>query len=762
MSSAWCHPNPVFIDFETQSAADIREVGGRLYANHPSTRVLILSICADDKFHVWIPDHINIDTNKWRLPNGVFESESDPWRLWPSEIKPKCPVTLYRGKTLPDSLVSICTSRPLVAHNAFGFDKHIWDRHCEYDVEWIDTLYLARIAGLPGKLDSLGKSLLGIGKDRASKLLPLLTTARESYLFGKLGYSYPTIKSGDLQAFTRYAVADVEIMRRAWREFAELEVETDVIDVHNTINERGVEVDIPLLRTIERVSTYATSQAAAEIAEMTQGRIPPDKLRSTKVMHEWLEEYGIKIVDDGKLDKDGLPKKSLRKDIVQRYIDSPYLIESMVAVKEIPPVVIDVLKLRMKALRITDAKVKRAQARVSPDSRIRDLIGYHVAHTGRFSSSGVQIHNLPKPLKGVDIEGILNRIDHTCGDVKVIFDSIKRELPVAEPHSTKSVTVDDVCSALIRPAFKASKGKLLCIADYSAVEAKGIAGIAEEEKLLKIFRANGDPYKTFAAKVFNIPIEQVTKEQRDGVGKVGILGLGYGMGIEKCRVFAANAGVDLNAAGITSEYLVNLYRDEYTKIAGWKPDRNESFRVGGIWKDVNKAVMACVSENEVTQAGKCTFYMRGNTLHCVLPSGRIVHYPHARVEDIIPPYVWVLNLPPNPKATVVYESGRGSKTLFGGLICENIVQAICRDLMAIALVRLEREGFCPVLHVHDDITCEVDSIKADKVLRRMLRIMTDPPTWAEGWFPIAAEGYVSPRFTKKPFKGFSELHSKDL
>lgn len=763
------YPNPVFLDFETQSKADIKETGGRLYAYHPSTRILITVIAADNVFYVWIPDHIKTVT--------PFAAST----LWPSELKPTKEVRLFRGATLPSPIVELINAKvadgsPLIAHNAFGFDKHIWDRFIKIPVQWADSLYVARSAGLPGSLESLGKRLIGVGKDRAKKLLPILTTVKPS-IWG--GYDYPKIKPGDLQAFTRYAVADVEILRRMWDMFGDVEVETDVIDTHNIINQRGIEVDKSLLRTIERISLHSTTTAANRIAILTKGQIPADKLRSTKVMHEWLESYGVSLVDEGRLDEHGKPKKSLRKDVVQKLLDSPYVIEdNLIAAREIPPIVCDVLRLRLKALRITDAKAKRAQSRVDADGRIRDLISYHTAHTGRFSSSGVQVHNLPSksPFKSKHVQEFITLFDsiNTIRDDAELYNRTITQLESMRERDKdnpklridEQATIDDVCSAMIRPCFKPKKGHTFIIADYSAIEARGIAGIAGEEKLLNVFRRHGEVYKEFAAKCYGKPVEQVTSDERNGVGKIGILGLGYGMGTHKFRVFAANAGVDLVKAGITAELVVDTYRDTFTAIAGWKPrteyNKTANYRVGGVWKDLHQAVSDCVTNRELTSAGRSTFHMVGTTLYCTLPSGRVIRYPNARIEDIIPPYVYTMGLPLVPKATVVYESPHGPKSLFGGLIAENIVQAISRDILAIALVKLERAGFCPILHVHDEIVCEVPIAKADSMIRQMIRIMVEPLDWCAEWFPIAAEGFICPRFNKKPFPGFEEVSSKSL
>lgn len=1003
----WEHPSPIFLDFETQSACDIKESGGRAYVEHPSTRILILVLSCDDVFHVWIPDYIRTDSSTW---NADF--------LWPNQLKPKHTVCLYRGNELPEPIrecVFADPARPLVAHNAYGFDKAVWNRFLPQFDNWLDSIPLARQAGRDGRLDVLGKRILGVGKDHAKKLLPKLTTATPSR-FGA-GFSYPVINAGDLQAFTRYAVADVEILKRLWSEFDSIKVEADVIQIHNQINERGIGVDVELLESIERLSEYSVTQAIVEIKKRTNGALHEDNIRSGKQVAEWLDKFGVQITDDS-------GKPCLRKEIVQKFIDSPYVLEdNLTSVTEIPPVCIDVMRLRMKALRITDAKVKKARNRVSSDNRIRDLLTYHKAHTGRWSSSGVQVHNLPRPNNAIaaQVEHLLReancvpfvpRIEHSNKDVRILFDSIKAHIP---SHST--ATVDDICSALIRPAFCAKPDHTFAIVDFSQVEARGTAWLADEKKMLTAFAEGRDLYKEFAARVFHVTLADVTKDMRqiaksavlgcvaedtlvptdkgfkkiqdikiddmvwDGVeyvrhagviykgereclhhqsipnltsdhlvlsikgwqeasdvitgnmklhpakrltdgrlllkGKyrkkekrgytisvdvvaakqkkwreatlyleklrvadsvttsekkepntpqwcqtsntandcltesvryshgvttkrvsntgttevevlrfllsglktvlhslpisspfrVGIthdlklieskitkvtnratsdspheknsvatpvevkrtydiLNCGprqqfqagnaivhncqYGLGYDKFRVYAAVNGCDLAGAGVTSEQVINAYRDEYTKIAGWKPKASDSFRVGGIWKDYDKAVKECVSTGIPQFAGKCRFLIESNDLVIILPSGRELHYPNARIEDIVPPYCYTLNLPLNPKATVVYDSDRGQKSLYGGLITENVTQAMCRDIMACAMLKLEAEGFPVVAHVHDEILIEVHKSKAKHSIERMVAIMSEVPDWATG-FPLECEGFTCDRFNKSHF-----------
>lgn len=754
---SWDHPSPVFLDFETQSACNLKEVGGRLYAQHMSTRILIMAVTDGETYHVWIPQHVGC-----RIPSIA--------KLWPHQLQHEKKVVFYDDATIPIVIRDLIESKPVVAHNAFGFDKFIADECLpSVDIEWLDSMYVARACGRVGRLDQLGKQIAGFGKDRAKKLLPLLTTATVN----EEGYTvYPYIKPGDLQAFTTYAIADVELIVRLWKEFDDVTIEADVIEVHNKINERGVAVDTKLLRHIEKLSQYSQSTAMGRITELSDGIIIDAKvnngrnvnIRSGPQMKEWLDYHGVQILDDN-------GKPCLRKEIVQRFIDSPYLLGNIEegeetrirAMKEIPPEIIEILALRMRALRITDAKVSKALDRVNSDSRIRDLLSYHTAHTGRFSSSGMQIHNLPRPMAGIDIERIVKYLETVdpADDVRITFDSIKSMLPTEVSAKVPRLpSMDDVCSALIRPSIVAGPGMLFAIADYSQIEARGVAVIAGEEKLIAQFRKHADVYKEFATFLYATQYESVTDLMRQ-VSKVVILGSGYNMGVDKFRIYAANQGVDLVKAGITAQECIDKYRDTYKAIAGWKPDKNKTYRVQGIWHKLDKAVMDAVTKRTVEEAGRCIFHMRKNNLICQLPSGRELWYPDAKIEDVIPPYCYTMNLPLNPKATVTYLSHRGRKSLYGGLITENVVQAICADILRDHLVEFDRIKLATVLHVHDEPINEVWEKEAEQALEKMIRIMSTPPSWMPD-FPMAAEGFISPRFVKKPWKGYREISSKSL
>ena len=173
--------------------------------------------------------------------------------------------------------------------------------------------------------------------------------------------------------------------------------------------------------------------------------------------------------------------------------------------------------------------------------------------------------------------------------------------------------------------------------------------------------------------------------------------------------------------------------------------------------------MQAVLERTSVPAGRCAFTRAGEDLVATLPSGRELYYRRCRVESRVPGYAGRLGLPPRPRPTLVYDGPRGESVLFGGKITENLVQAICRDLLCCVLLRCERAGLPVVFHVHDEVVLEVPRPRAEESLHRLVEIMVSPPRWAAG-FPVVAEGFASPRYTKGAFRGWPQLEqsSRDV
>jgi DNA polymerase bacteriophage-type len=736
----WDDSAPVFWDCETQSAAELRTVGGRLYAADPSTRVLTAVFHIDGVYHVWIPAYHD------RAPSAA--------NVWPAQLGAAQPVEVHHGGLPAAVRAAVDAGRTFVAHNAFGFDRFIWE-HCIAPREnvgtppWADTIPAARAGGYPGKLDSIARELVSEGKDAGHRILMKHIHATAT----PTGYEYPAVGAGALEVIARYNVADVELLRRVWAALDSAPVEADVIDAHDAVNHRGIRLDESLARKLTAVSGESVQRAADRIAELTGGELSAKNLRSTPQVNAWLASKGVRILSN-QTDATGARKLTLRKEFVAQALANPWLMVDedapAGAEKDIPPEVFEVLRLRSAALRITGAKGERAVMRASADSRARDLHTYHQAHTGRWSSAGIQIHNLPRPKKGVPVETLLAM--HESGqwgnDSAAAYEMIARELPA-------KLTVDDALSSLLRPLFVAEPGHALAVCDYAAVECRGIAWIAGEETLLDALASGRDVYREFGARLFGKPAAEVTDLERH-VAKQVVLGCGYGLGADKFRIYCGLQNVDLAAAGTDAESCVEAYRAAYPAIAGRPAGVIEGrpYRSGGVWSQLAKAAMSAVTEGGVHAAGRTRWAYDGECLRCELPSGRVLHYRRARVEDRIPGYAAALGLD-RPKPTLVYQSTYGESTLYGGKIAENVVQAICRDLLATALVGCERAGLPVVLHVHDEIVAEVplrgDNGASD--LERLAAVMVETPEWAAG-FPVGAEAFCAPRYLKAAPKGW--------
>lgn len=707
----------VWFDLETQSLADVRKVGGRKYAEHPSTRVLTADFLIDGVHHAWIPAGL------WAGgPHPIDIAAVTPAGL-------TAPVVVHLTPGLPEPVVeAVRNNRVFVAHNLAEFDYWVWSRQlAPLPARWFDTLFTARAAGLPGKLDELGRRLTGHGKDEGKAILTRVTREPEK-----------PAKPGYVLAILRYNIRDVELCKRVYDLTADCG-EADVITLHQSINDRGVGFDAGLGRAVRDLSAQGIARAATEISRLTAGALHAGNLRSVPQVRAWLLAHGVQLPD-------------LRQNTIDRFLEQPEdLAGDEGDTHPVDPAVFPVLRLRQAALRITGAKLERALASVDADGRIRGLLTYHAAHTGRFSSSRVQIHNLPRPLKGLDVEGLVS----LHGERQLTFEAVEQAVA-----GIPNATADDALSSLVRLTLVPGEGKDLLVADYNAVELRGTAWVANEHRLLDQFAAGQDVYCDMAGRIFGRPISKADDRERN-VGKVTCLGAGYGMGHPKFALYCAAQGIDLAAAGTSAEACIEAFRASYPSIAGTPAGavNGKVLRKGGVWDQYNRAAMMAVLERTSTMAGRCAFSRHGADLVATLPSGREMIYRDCRVEERVPSYVHLLGLPQRLKPTLVYNGPKGESVLFGGKITENLVQAICRDLLCWALLGCEQAGLAVVAHVHDEIVCEVDAAQRADALGQLVAVMSTPPSWAEG-FPVVVEGFACPRYTKSPPKGWPRKEAR--
>jgi DNA polymerase len=697
---------PVFIDLETRSACNLKKVGGRLYAQHPTTEIMTVAALLGDRIIAWTP---------------LLDRPLPPNELWPDGFNPALPVESFAGPDLPPPLVEAITSgRPLCAHNAWGFDSLVWKAlRMPEPSRWIDTLPDARASGLPGELDRLGERLLGRGKDKeGARLVKKLSRPNNK------GHFLPfTPERG--KKVVRYNIADVLLLTRVF-EVAHGHSEPEVVALDRVINERGIAFDRDLARALISLENKDAQEAARKIALLTKGKIKATDLRRTKWLLKWLKGHGARL-------------DNLEKDTIHRFL------EGSGAKTE---VVVEVLNARLAASRITTSKAQTALTLADEDGRLRHTLIYHKAHTGRWSSRGVQLHNLPRPHESLkDLSPLLECIDDAT--------RFMAQLPAG-------VSFADGLSALLRLAFFAARGYVLGIGDWASVEARCTAWCANEKSLLDQFAQGADTYCGFASLIFGCLITKANKRER-AIGKEGVLGCGYSMGADTFGKRCAAKGIDLAAAGTSAEAVVESFRDAYPAISGQKVTVNgRTWREGGLWRDVEAAARAAIeSAGGSYEAGRCFFYREGAALVIRLPSGRRLYYRNARLEERVPGYCKTLGLEELTKPTIVFDAPKiCSEVTYGGKLVENICQAICRDLLVAALIECERQNLRPVLHVHDEIVTELRVDRAGEDARRLAVIMSTPPAWAQG-FPVEVEVFTAERYLKGAPQGVSVVRARN-
>lgn len=685
---------PLFIDFETRSRVPIKH-GGWRYAEDESTEVLC-GVAVDARtepavVYAWSPHAaVSSERGSWHVDAQALAGLG----FGPNALT-YAPLLLGIETPPLPVLEAAEAGVPFVAHNAENFDAVVWEQMGLPPANWVDSLNLVRRRGLPGSLEKIGQQLYGAGKDKRGR--------RQMDLLCK-----PIRKTGEyldpnpemLRDLIRYCLVDVLLMAAVWYDegLGDPHPDDDVIAAHRRINRRGLPVDIEAAAAIRRVEAeHADAMIAA-------APVSADVLRSPAQLRPWLKERGVNVPDCTKVTLEPLLAHTDEE------------VRSAVAG-------------RLAVATVTSGKAVAAQNAVCADGRLRGVLAYYgAATTGRWAGRLLQPHNLPKPPD--DFPADIH--DHPDDAPKIAAE--------------RGEDLRTVLGAMLRGIVVAPPGQVLGIADYSAIEARTLLWLADDWEGLRVYAEGRDPYVELASRLYNVPIEDVSKTQRQA-GKVGVLSAGYQGGPGAVSRFARAAKIDLAAAGVEPADVVEAWRDLNPSIAGERSGRLWTtpegrvvvLRDGGLWRGLKAAAQAVVSGSAVEEtAGKCRWLMDGAHLVCVLPSGRPLVYRDAKYERVEAQWgglVW----------SVTYQSTRGfRKPTFGGLWSENVAQAVSRDLLAAALVRLEAAGYEVLLHVHDEVVC---GLRDASQLPDMMALMTQVPDWAAG-FPLDADGHCAARYGK--------------
>lgn len=612
------------------------------------------------------------------------------------------PICWRPGLPLP-KLLEDAVANPSVefhAHNA-GFERQIWrnvfaPRYGLPDLpvtRWRCTAARCAVAGLPRGLDAAA-GLLGvpISKDKLGRSL-MLAYCRPR----KPTKTDPRIwldDPGDLDRIAVYCAQDVRVEREVHRRSPPMPAsELKVWQLDQVVNDRGVYVDRRFIAAVLRQYNTYSARLNAELQAITGGAVP--SARAVAAMVDWLNWQGVNVGD-------------LKAETV----------DELLGRADLTPEARRVVEIRSSLSLASLGKFPAMDARASVDGRVRGAHLYWGANTGRFSGQGVQLQNVPRGTVAAADQGRF--MTAICADVDG-FKGLAAE--VGEPRVT------DTLSSLIRPTLLASAGKVLIGVDFASIEARVLAWLAGEEELLESFRQGVDVYKQLASRIYNKPIESISKVERQ-LGKTAILGLGYGMGAAKFEATCTKQGIGLPAG--LAKYVVDTYRETYPEIVA-------------TWKEADYAAKRAARWPELVRARRLTYSRRGDWLRCLLPSGRSISYFGPICVQERSKFDENKTSPVLKYLAAKYGKSRLYESTYGGKLVENAVQAIARDLLVGAMFRLERAGLPIVLHVHDEIVVEVERDRAN--LEYVEQLVSAVPVWAEGC-PIAAEGFVGERYRK--------------
>lgn len=367
-----------------------------------------------------------------------------------------------------------------------------------------------------------------------------------------------------------------------------------------------------------------------------------------------------------------------------------------------------VLSLRQELAKSSVKKYTAMENLVCRDSRGRGLIQFYGAsRTGRYAGKLLQVQNLPQNHLP-DLETARALVQSGNFDaLEMLYDS-----------------VPNVLSELIRTAIVPKRGCRFIVSDFSAIEARVLSWFAGEQWRLDTFTQGGDIYCASASQMFGVPVEKhgINGELRQK-GKQAELACGYGGSVGAMKSMGAVR------MGVKEEELQPL-------VDAW---RQANPRIVQFWWEVDRAAKTCVKQHVPTQAGRLRFEYQSGILFIQLPSGRRLAYAKPRMGE-------------NRFGgeAITYEGvGTGRKwerlETYGAKCVENIVQGTARDLLALALLRLEQAGYPVVMHCHDEAICEVPIGQGS--VEEVNRIMAVAPEWAEG-LPLKADGFET-EFYKK-------------
>lgn len=699
------------LDWETYCELDLTKVGTHKYAEHKSCEILCAAWAfGDDEPQLWLPG----------MP---------------------CP---------PEIVEHVKAGGEIHAWNA-NFERLIWHYVAGPKYGWPEPelrqyrciMVRAMAMNMPAKLEHAAPAFgLEIRKDdTGSRIMKMLCKPRKPTKKNPELRFTPQNAPDKFKILYDYCLQDVRVEQGiAKRVIKLIPQEQELWFVDQIINDRGIMVDMDLVAKAEAICEAEKAALEAELKLVTDGHVTT--IGAVKQLKTFVNAMGFEL--------DGCDKEKL---------------ETFLTRDDLTPEVRRACEIRLEAGKASIAKLTAFTLRVCSDGKIKGSLQYHGAtQTGRWAARGVQLQNLPRPDPALKTDVPLA--------IKCIKAGWSREDISAFFGPPISVVADCLRGMLCAP-----EGRVLRSRDLTGIEARMLPWLAGAEEAIAAFfefdkGTGADNYKVAAAQIYNIPVDQVTKDQRQ-VGKVAVLALGFGGGAAAFAKMAKVYRVDL-AAIYDIVYGVASPANREKALEGWKSRGNKSgirkkawltaemiklawreanHEIVQFWWDLEEAAINAVENPGKTfRAGEfITFRKSGSFLRCKLPSGRSIFYPYPRVE-------WRKTPWGKQKAVLIFKANDSftrkwsDQEYYGGLGSENVTQASARDVMAAAILRTEAAGYENVLSVHDEGVAETDEDFGSEEEFHELFVTPEPWMLPKGnrlGLPIAASGWEDTIYKKE-------------
>ena len=578
--------------------------------------------------------------------------------------------------------------------------------------QWRDTMLHALYCGYPASLDAAGRAM-GLPEDKKklttgkALIRYFCVPCKPSNANGNRTRNLPRHDPAKWALFKEYngqdVVTEMEIDRRLSAfpvpAFVQKQWETDLM-----MNARGVAADMEMVSGALVIGATVKSQLMAEARQLS-GLDNPNSIRQ---LAQWLTDA---TDSDAEI-------TSVTKEAVATMLKQPQ-----------PANVQRMLEIRQELGKTSTKKYDALETCIADDGRVRGLLQFYGANrTGRWAGRLVQVQNLPRTYTHPLPPARQLVKDRNIDGLRLMYGSI-----------------NDTLSQLIRTAFVATPGNVLIDADFSAIEARVISWLAGQEWRLEVFRTHGKIYEASASQMFHVPIEKIKKGNPEYAlrqrGKVAELALGYQGGVSAMRRMDVGHNLD------------DLSDDEVKGIVDRWRETNSMIR--DLWNIVDSAAITVITNGGaqtirsettdaiITLACELDVITGTRYMTILLPSGRKLYYPSPEIG---------VNRWGNPSVSYMGQNQTTKRwervETYGGKLVENIVQAIARDCLAIAIENLEAQGLHVVFHIHDEVVIDTPAwADNDTMLDTVTKIMTKPIPWAQA-LPLNADGWVDKFFKK--------------